>query len=172
MRSLPLWAGALAVLVTVQSSFLPEEIFFGCVPDFVLLSVVLVAMRAGGTTMMLWAVAAGLFQDVLSGGIIGMNTLSKPLAGTFVMLVRWKLDFRNPNTQSMVAFLATLADGLFLSFLVNAYLPARDIPGTVLGDILPASAMNGIIFPLFLTVEEAVLRWRQRSWRRAQHTAD
>ena len=172
MRSLPLWACGMALLVTFQSSVMPDRLVLGCMPDLVLLSVVLVAMRGGGTTMILWAVAAGLFQDVLSGGIAGMNTLSKPLAGTFIMLFRWKLDFRNPNTQSMAAVLATLVDGVFLSFLVSAYIPSRDIPGTMAGDILPTAAMNGILFPLLLTFEGALRRWRQKAERRAQQMAD
>lgn len=172
MRNLALGAAALAVLMTAQSSILPGELLFGCAPDLVLLSVVVIAMRAGGTTMMVWAVAAGLCQDVLSGGIVGMNVLSKPLAGIFVMLFRWKLDFRNPNTQAMVAFLATMADGVFLSFLVSAYIPARDIPGTVIGVILPVAAMNGVLFPLLLTGEEAVRRWWHGTMQRMRHGAD
>ena len=172
MRSLPSWVAWLAVIVTVQCSFMPGAVIFEVVPDLFLLSVVLAAMRADGGPLMIWAFTAGLFQDVLSGGIVGMNVLSKPLTGMAVMLFRWKLDFRNPNTQAMVALLATLADGLILAILTSAYLPYRNALGTVSQYVVPTAVLNGILFPLLLAAESAWRQWRRRAARRMQRAAD
>lgn len=172
MRSLPIWIAWLAVIVTVQCSLLPGAVIFDVVPDLFLLSVILVAMRADGGPLLIWAFTAGLCQDVLSGGIVGMNVLSKPLTGMAVLLFRWKLDFRNPNTQAMVALLATLADGLILSILTSAYLPQRIALETVSQYVVPTAVLNGILFPLMLAAESAWRRWRQRTKRRTQRAAD
>jgi rod shape-determining protein MreD len=172
VRSLPTWIAWLAVVVTVQCSFLPDALLLNVVPDLFLLSVIFAAMRADGGPLMIWACTAGLFQDVLSGGIIGMNVLSKPLTGMAVMLFRTKLDFRNPNTQAAVALLASLADGLLISILTNAYLPDRNALETVSQYVVPAAVLNGILFPLLLASENAWRQWRRRADRRMRRAAD
>lgn len=166
MRALSRWIVWIAVIVTVQCSFLPGDVFLDVAPDLFLLSVVLAAMRADSGPLLVWAFTAGLFQDVLSGGIVGMNVLSKPLTGMAVMLFRWQLDFRNPNTQAMVALMATMADGLILAVLTSAHLPHQTVLGIVSRYVIPAAALNGILLPLILAAENAWRLWRQGAERR------
>jgi rod shape-determining protein MreD len=164
--------GWLAVVVIVQCSLLPEAILFNALPDLFLLSVIIAAMRLDGAALLLWACTAGLFQDVLSGGIVGMHALTKPLTGMGVMLFRWKLDFRNPNTQSTVAVVASLLDGILMAVLLNAYLPHRSAFDTITRFVIPAAVLNGICLPLILVAGKGWRQWWRRMVLKTLQAAD
>ncbi len=169
MRFLAAWGLRLAVLVVLQvalGSYLEIE---QVKPDFFLLSVLLVAMRRGSVAAVVWGVAAGLVQDVLSAGIIGFNVLTKPALGYGVGLLRSRLDFDNPNTQTLLTFMATLSEGVVLSLMLYAYHPANSFSTSFTTMVVPEALYNAIIFPLAVSValwaKHYFSGWRRRSLR-------
>ena len=140
----------LAAIAAAQVVLVPGIEIYHIKPDLFLVSVVIVAMRMGSGSGMVWGACAGLVQDALSGGIIGFNFLSKPVTGFVVGLLRNKLDFQNPNTQSLVTLSASLGEGLVLSVLVSAYHPGKDVLWSLAQVVLPLGVYNAIVLPLVL----------------------
>jgi rod shape-determining protein MreD len=163
-RFLP-WVFLLALLVVLQSVMGRHLEVYHVKPDFFLISVLLVAMRRGSTPAALWGAVLGLVQDVLSGGVIGLNFLTKPAAGYAVGLLRARLDFDNPNTQTLVTLSAAAAEGLALAVLLNAYHPAKPVTWSLYSFVLPGAVYNGLLVPLLLAAGGLAGRW-QEEWRR------
>lgn len=165
MRYLTVWLPWLYVLAVMQTVVAPNVEIHQVKPDLFLISVIFVGMRKGCTAATLWGMFAGLVQDVLSGGIVGFNFLSKPLIGCAVGLLRSNLDFENPNTQTVVSLAATAVEGLILSALLNAYHPSKPVLWTLYRIILPESVYNSLLLPLLATAERFAGKWSAR-WRR------
>jgi rod shape-determining protein MreD len=100
-----------------------------------------------------WGAAAGAFQDALSGGIVGFNLITKPMVGISVALVREKLDFNNPNTQTVVTLVAAAAEGILLAVLLNAYQPSKDLLWSIPSIVIPGAVYNSLIIPFVLLAE-------------------
>jgi rod shape-determining protein MreD len=169
VRFLAAWGLRLAVLVVLQVALGSHLEVEQVKPDFFLLSVLLVAMRRGSFAAIVWGVAAGLVQDVLSAGIIGFNVLTKPALGYGVGLLRSRLDFDNPNTQTLLTFLATIAEGVVLSLMLYAYHPSNSFSTSFTTMVVPEAVYNAIIFPLAVSValwaKHYFSGWRRRSLR-------
>jgi rod shape-determining protein MreD len=146
------WGLRLAALVVLQVALGSRLEIEQVKPDFFLLSVLLVAMGRGSSAAVAWGAAVGLVQDVLSGGIIGFNVLSKPALGYGVGLLRARLDFDNPNTQTLLTFLATLSEGAVLSVMLYAYHPANSFSTSFTAMVVPEAVYNAIIIPLAVPV--------------------
>jgi rod shape-determining protein MreD len=156
VRSLLVYGCWLAGIAVAQTVAAPSFEIYHVKPDLFLISVILVAMRRGGGSALAWALAAGAVQDALSGGIIGFNLFSKPVTGFVVGLMRDKLDFANPNTQTVVTLFASLAEGAVLSILLYAYQPAKSALWTFSQVVVPLSAYNSLVMPLVILAERAV----------------
>jgi rod shape-determining protein MreD len=169
VKFLSAWALRLAVLVVLQVALGRHLEIEHVKPDFFLLSVLLVAMGRGSFAAVVWGAVAGLVQDVLSGGIIGFNVLTKPALGYGVGLLRSRLDFLNPNTQTLLTFLATLAEGVVLSMMLNAYHPANSFSTSFTTMVVPEALYNAIIIPfaapLALWAKHYFSGWHRRSLR-------
>ena len=147
MKKVAAGGALLAAIAAAQVVLVPWIEIYHVKPDFFLISVVIVGMRMGSGSGMAWGVCAGLVQDALSGGIIGFNFLSKPVTGFVVGLLRNKLDFGNPNTQSLVTLSASLGEGVVLSILVSAYHPGKDVLWSLTQVVLPLGVYNAIVMP-------------------------
>jgi rod shape-determining protein MreD len=172
VRSLLVCGGWLAVITVAQTVAAPTLEIYHVKPDLFLISVIVVAMRRGGGSALAWGLAAGAVQDALSGGIIGFNLFSKPVTGFVVGLMRDKLDFANPNTQTVVTLFATLAEGAVLSVLLYAYHPPKNAFWTFTQVVIPLSVFNALVMPLVILAERvagtAAAEWRRRESRFAQ----
>ncbi len=77
--------------------------------DLVLVVVVYVALTSGSVTGMVTGTAAGLFQDSLSTGVIGIGGLAKTIVGFVVGIVGTQLNIAEPVARFVVFFVATVA---------------------------------------------------------------
>jgi rod shape-determining protein MreD len=148
VRFLSAWGLRLATLVVLQVALGRHLEIEQVKPDFFLISVLLVAMGRGSAAAIAWGAAVGLVQDVTSAGIIGFNVLTKPAVGYGVGLLRSRLDFNNPNTQTLLTLLATLAEGAVLSMMLNAYHPASSFSVSFTTLVVPEAVYNAILIPL------------------------
>ncbi|MHB8835854.1 MAG: rod shape-determining protein MreD [Candidatus Methylomirabilia bacterium] len=158
-----LYSGVLALaVVTLQTSGGSGGSLFGLHPDLVLLFVLATGMRHGETSGALWGIALGLVADTFSAGLPGANLLTKGLLGFAAGNLRDRLDCDNPNTQAIVAAIATLLQGAVHLSLLEVFSAGSGVLAPFLGTIAPAAALNGALLPAAALPRRAFQSWRGR----------
>lgn len=147
MRERLLGAALALALVVFQTSAGGTGGLLGVHPDLLLLFVLAAGMRRGEAAGALSGVALGFVQDTFSAGLPGLNLLTKGLLGFAAGSLRDQLDCGNPNTQSIVAVLATLVEGLIQLSLLDVFSSGRGLLSPLLVTIVPAAAANGALLP-------------------------
>ncbi len=110
-------------LFSVQTTLLEIFSLGGVTPDLALIFVVYCGVhfqRNGGTGA---GVIIGLVQDCLSGGLLGINTLSKGLAGLFFSVLKDKIVVEGFIPISFFLFIASLLD-VMIYFVISTSLTA------------------------------------------------
>lgn len=132
-------------------------------PDAALLMAVycgLNYMKVGGYQI---GILAGLFQDILSFGLLGINILSKGLLGFTAGWMRENhiIDVRSPNTWGMVIILATIADRIIMQVYSAGFFGVSHGIVDILGSIVIQSFVNvlvGVPFFYFLNKLQGQLK--------------
>lgn len=153
-------SGALALgVLTLQTS---AGGMFGLHPDLVLLFVLATGMRRGETAGAFWGIGLGFVEDAFSAGLPGANLLTKGLLGYFAGTLSDHLDCDNPNTQSIVAAVATLLQGAVHLSLLEVFSAGNGVLAPFLGTVASAAALNGALLPVAAFARRAFQRWRRR----------
>lgn len=142
----------------VQSAVAPIVPAMGVVPDVPLVLVVMLALRRGAEVGCLTGFALGLAQDLLVGGPLGLQALSKAIIGFVAGELPRLWLVTNPVVPVVAAVLATIADAsLRFAVLQIFHYPAAfgELFASV---ILPQAAYDGLLATLVVTVP--VLRYR------------
>ena len=123
--------------------------------DWLLIAVVHQALRSGLRRSVLLGASAGLIQDGLSGGIIGLHAFSKTVVAAIIAGFGSFIVVRGALYQGIVSGGAALGDGL----IVAAWLAMLGRPQSLrtLDLLLRALATGGIA---------AVVLWSARWWER------
>ncbi len=103
--------------VIIQTAVMSHVLPFRFQPDLLLILAVHFGLSLGQITGSLAGFTAGLIQDMLSGGLLGINSLSKGFIGFFCGYVRDQLAGKNIVSQFFLLFIFTLGDGLFTQFV-------------------------------------------------------
>ena len=99
---------AIAVAIALQTT-LAQFVIRGTVAiDLVLVVVVYVALTSGPVTGMLAGTLAGLVQDTLSSGVVGIGGLAKTLVGFLAGVVGTQFIVTQPLPRFVVFFAATV----------------------------------------------------------------
>jgi len=148
-----------------QSSVVPSWSIGGVSPDLPLILTALIALRRGPETGCLVGFASGLFQDAASGGLLGVQALSRALAGFGMGLLPGRLWVGHPLVQIPGLMLLTIAEGLVRFGLLQLFhYPAR-LSELFVHIILPQSLYNGFIGAACVLAFEAAQTLRRRqSW--------
>ena len=109
---------ALALALVLQTRLAPFLVLGTSPLDLVLIVVVYVAITSGPTTGLLAGAAAGLAQDALSSGILGIGGLAKTVVGYLVGLASTQFIVAGPLPR-------------FLTFLASTVIHAGDLHGAV-----------------------------------------
>ncbi len=109
-----LWVGLLFGLGLLQV-FLPQVWSPLGFVDWLLIAVVHQALGSGFHRSILRGAGAGLIQDGLSGGIVGLHAFSKTAVAAIVTSFGSFMLVRGPLYQGVVAGGATLGDGLIVA---------------------------------------------------------
>jgi len=104
-----LWA-LLATVVAVAAQTTIDRWFSNNAIDLVLVVVVYNALSTGRVGGMLTGSFAGLVQDTLSGGVIGMAGLSKTIVGFGAGIVGTQFIVTHSASRFVVFFLATVVN--------------------------------------------------------------
>ena len=142
MKSLAV-IGALALALVLQTKLAPFLVLGTSPLDLVLIVVVYVALTSGPTTGLLAGAAAGLAQDALSSGILGVGGLAKTVVGYVVGLASTQFIVTGPLPR-FVTFLAStvIHAGIFIG--LYELLDLRDF-GFPWGGILGQGVANALV---------------------------
>jgi len=132
----------------------------GMRPDLVLLFVLATGMRRGETAGALWGAGLGFVEDTFSAGLPGANILTAGLLGYAAGMLRERLDCDNPNTQALVAAIATLAQGAVQLTLLEIFSAGSGVLVPFLGTVAPAAAVNGALLPVMALLNRRLQRLR------------
>lgn len=141
-------AVALALQTTLASFFIRDMVAV----DLVLVVVVYFALAYGPVTGLLTGTFAGLLQDVLSSGVIGIGGLAKTLVGFLAGVVGTQFIVARPVPRFVVFFGATLLEKAVFIGLYEL-LALRDF-GTPYGAVLRQAVGNAAVGVLAFQIVE------------------
>jgi rod shape-determining protein MreD len=128
-----------------QSSVVPSWSIGGVTPDLPLILTALIALRRGPETGCLVGFASGLFQDVASGGLLGVQALSRALAGFAIGFLPRRLSVSHPLVQIPGLVLLTIAEGLVRFGLLQLFHYPASLTALFVHVILPQALYNGFV---------------------------
>ncbi len=147
---------AVAIQATLLAALhLPGQI----IPDLVLILVVSFGLLRGSDQGLFFGLFAGFFLDLLSGGIIGVQALSKMILGFasgFMEKNIFKDSFLIP---SATVFVATLIFESFNIFMYLAFNANYNFFSTFFSTVIPLALYNAILTPLVYHLLLKVERW-------------
>ena len=147
-----------------QSSVVPALSVGGITPDLPLVVTVFVALQRGPGAGCLAGFVAGFLQDMAGGGLIGVQALTKALAGFTMGLLVGRFWVSNPLVQVPGLVLLTVVEGLARYLLLQFFHFPVSLGELMAHVILPQALYNGFlgsICALGLTVAAAA---RRRTW--------
>src|SRR5262245_24619748 len=148
-----------------QSSVVPSWSIGGITPDLPLIMTALIALRRGPETGCLVGFASGLLQDAVGGGLLGVQALSRAMAGFAIGLLPGRFWAGHPLVQIPGLLLLTVAEGLLRFGLLQLFhYPAR-LSELFVHVILPQALYNGFVgAACILTFEAAATLRRRPTW--------
>jgi rod shape-determining protein MreD len=140
-------AFAAIFLAIAAQTTLAKYVFRSTTPiDLVLIVVVYVAIKSGPVTGLLAGTVAGLIQDALAGGILGIGGLAKTLVGFMSGVLGTQFIVTAPLPRFLLLLLATALHGVVFMGLYSL-LDLRQFPSpypTILGQAF-GNAFVGVI---------------------------
>jgi rod shape-determining protein MreD len=149
-----------------QTSMAAALSLAGVPPDLPMILIVFWALRRGPEAGCLAGFLTGLLQDVTGGGMVGVQALTKALAGFGMGLVAGRLWAANPLVQVPAVVVLTVAEGLLRFALLQLFHYRAPLPALLVDVILPQALYNGALGAAALValyVTEAVrlrVSWR------------
>jgi rod shape-determining protein MreD len=133
----------------------------------VLVAVVYVALTSGPVTGMLTGTFAGLIQDALSGGVIGIGGLAKTIVGFVAGIVGTQFIVAQPLPRFVVFFSATIVHAAtFMGLYMLLEMRQFGTPyAAALGQAVGNAVVGVVAFQLVELLPGAVERRRARSSR-------
>ena len=155
---------AVGLLLSIQTTFLTILFPSSITPDLMLIAAVYCGIHLKGNSGIWLAVLFGFFQDCLSGGLLGVNSLSKGLAGLFFCFIKDKIIVQGIIHIGFFIFATSLVDGIIYFISMSSLLG-----GLVKGDFLFASIIlfgvcNAVIAPFLFYVFDKVRQWLHRKF--------
>jgi rod shape-determining protein MreD len=157
---------ALLIFTTmfVQTTVFDPLTLGGIKPDLALIVVIYFALLHSTSAAVGTGLVMGLLQDILSGGLMGVNLLTKSLAGYLFGLIGRQVVVANLVNQAVLVFLASLLDGGLTFFILKITQLTTPGRGVWVGLILPQAAYNGLIclilIPLLARLHRVFLKKR------------
>lgn len=133
--------------------------------DLVLVVVVYSALASGRVAGLLTGTFAGLVQDAMSGGVIGMAGLSKTVVGFLAGIVGTQFIVSHSASRFVVFFLATILNAvIFMGLYELLGLRQFGMPvGSVAGQAVGNAIVGVLAFKVVELLPGAVERRRARA---------
>ena len=114
-------------------------------PDIPLIVVVLLALRRGPEFGCLGGFAAGLLQDAAGGGLLGVQALTKALAGFAVGLLGGRLRVTQPLVQVPGLVILSVVEGLVRFAVLKMFRFPAPFAELMIYVVLPQALYNGFL---------------------------
>jgi rod shape-determining protein MreD len=148
-----------------QSSLVPMLSVAGVTPDLPLILTVLLALRRGPESGCLAGFVVGILQDVAGGGLVGVQAVTKALAGFAVGMQVGRLWVTNPLVQVPGLVLLTIAEGVARVLLLQLFHYPASLGDLMAHVILPQAFYNGFVgAACMLAMSTADALRRGRPW--------
>ncbi len=135
--------------------------WIGSRPDAILLTSVFLGVRRNAETGLIGGFFLGLFEDVLSGGVLGFNALLNGLIGHYIGRVKHNMTIHVALFHCLVVFSASMFDLLFSAVLVKIFLPQQALPLTYWIEEIKTLGLNALLAPaaiaLLMKIESKIL---------------
>ena len=162
MRYFSLYGILIIIAVILQSLSIFPEIFSGIHPDFLLIISVMVAINYGRTVGGGLGFIAGLLQELFSGGLFGVHSISKTITGYLCGFLKEHLYQNHFLVPPLITLLATITDQLLILFFTNVFTEILVLKHIVKTVIIPLAIWNSIIslflYPLIYKLESLITR--------------
>ena len=119
-------------------------------PDAMLLITLYIAIRRGNESGLVTGFVMGLLQDILAGGMLGANSLSKGLLGYLTDRLVRNVVGRNWFLMMTLGFFATAFDLVLWALLSLIFQPEIGISTDYWYTSLKTIAMNALLAPIFI----------------------
>jgi len=143
---------ALAASLLLQSTIAGMSFAAGSRVNLVLVAVIYVSLAYGAVTGLLAGCAAGLVQDAIAGGIVGIGGLSKTIVGFFVGVLGAQFIVTTPFPRFLMFVGASLVHELCFQALY-ALVESRGIRFQLSGAMIQALVNGAVGIAAFLLVE-------------------
>lgn len=157
------YTGVLVILALVQVAWLARVQVWGAILDPLLPLIIGVGILKGAESGAVVGVAAGLLQDLLSGGgPLGVNGLSKLVVGFASGMFERSIYIENPLLPAIATFVGTLLGGVLL--VIVALLVGLGVPPwpAVVARMIVQAVLNSAIAPvLFRTIRVIETRFQR-----------
>jgi rod shape-determining protein MreD len=148
-------------LFSAQTTWLELFSFGGITPDLALVLVVYCGVRHSRTVGIGAGVFMGLVQDSLSGGLLGVNTLSKGIIGYFFSTLKDKFYVEGIVPIGIFLIFSSIFDGLVFYFSMVTILKG-EVASSFLYQSLPVySIYNALIGPIMFVFLDKINGWLQ-----------
>lgn len=158
MRTI-IWGGFLVATLILQATVVPMMAIDGVRPDILLIIVVSSALLLGKDQGIGIGFFAGLFQDLASGNIFGLNVLSKMVTGYLAGSMERNVFKENVLLPVMAVILATLINSLIM--MCTLFILGYEVYlMTTLLNMLYLTAYNALMaIPVHLLVYRVSRNW-------------
>ena len=155
---------ALVLLLSIQTT-LSTMFFWGSVaPDLILIAAVYCGIHLKKSRGIWLAALIGFFQDCLSGGLLGVNFLSKGLVGLFFCVIKDKIIVQGIIPIGFFMFATSLVDGM-IYFMTMTSLLGGQIKGNFLfSSIILFGICNAVIAPFLFYIFDKARQWLHRKF--------
>jgi rod shape-determining protein MreD len=142
-----IYAVLLAAAALLQGAWLVRMDLAGAILDPLLPIAVAVGILRGAASGAVVGLAGGLLQDLLSGGPLGVQGLTKLVVGFAAGLFERSIYIENPLLPAVAAFVGTLLSEVLLAVVGQITGLGRESVGAV-GRALAQAALNSAVAPL------------------------
>jgi rod shape-determining protein MreD len=159
-----IFATTLVLLLSIQTTFL--RVFFpeNVAPDLILIVAVYFGIHLKKNNGILVAALVGFFQDCLSGGVLGVNFLSKGLAGLFFYFIRDKIIVQGIIPVGFFMFVTSLVDGLIYFLSMTSLLRGHVEGDFIFSSLIIFGIFNAVVAPFLFYVFDKGKEWLNRKF--------
>ena len=159
-----IFATTLVLLLSIQTTFL--RVFFSenVAPDLILIVAVYFGIHLKKNNGILVAALVGFFQDCLSGGVLGVNFLSKGLAGLFFCVIRDKIIVQGIIPIGFFMFVTSLVDGLIYFLSMTSLLRGHVEGDFIFSSLIIFGIFNAVVAPFLFYVFDKGKEWLNRKF--------
>ena len=147
------------ILLSIQTTLLGMFSIGGVVPDLALIWVVYCGVHCSRTMGIGSGIVMGILQDSLSGGLLGLNTLSKSFIAFFFGVLRDKFFVEGVVPVAFFLVASSLFDGLVFYFSINTVLKGEVAPSFLYQSLPAYSIYNGVVGPILFLLFDKFNNW-------------